>query len=94
MTLVLGQTCLMLYDFNQRTIQRDLHRTTDDNSLTENIFTEPAVINNGELFESTMTTNLSCRMMKITFEGIGRGKIARLCGDTVVFPNLVGSRAL
>ncbi len=93
-TLVPGKIRFMPYDFNQRTIQRDLHCTVDDGSLAENIFTEPIVINNGELFESRVTTNLPCRMTKIPFEGISRGRVACLCGDTVVFPNPVGSRAL
>lgn len=92
MGLVPDKDSYMLYDFNQKTIRRDLARSTGDNSLTENIFTEPTVIDNGNLFKSSVTSNLPCRITKVAFEGINQGRAARLCRDTVAFlPSFVSS---
>ena len=95
MALIPGKDCYKLYDFNQKTIRRDLARSTGDNSLIENISTEPTPIDNGELFKSRVTTNLPYRMTKVAFEGINQGRVARLCGDTVAFfPSFVSYEAL
>lgn len=95
MALIPDKDCYMLYDFNQKTIRRDLARSAGDNSLTENIFTEPTVIDNGNLFKSRITTNLPCRITKVALEGINQGRVARLCRDTVtLFPRFVSPQAL
>ena len=92
MALVPDEDYYMLYDFNQKTIRRDLARSTGDNLRTENIFTEPTAIDSSNLLESRVTTNLPCRITKVAaLKGIDQSRrVAHLCGDTVVFlPNSV-----